>query len=119
MILVVEDNVVNQTVARASLERLGCRVVVAGDGAEALKILDEEVIDLVFMDLFMPEVSGLEATRIIRADNRSGWEKLPIIAMTASAMATDREDCINAGMNDCITKPFTPRQLRECLDSWL
>ena len=113
-VLLAEDNPVNQMVAVKMLERLGCRVDVANDGAEALALADARPYDLIFMDLQMPRLDGLEATRRIRAGaGRSA--RAPIVAMTANALPGDRERCIDAGMSDYVPKPITPESLRDAI----
>jgi two-component system, sensor histidine kinase and response regulator len=112
-ILLVEDNEINQQVAREFLERSGMTVTVAENGEEALRILEIQPFDVVLMDLHMPVMDGLEATRRIRLDER--FRDLPIIAMTAAVMAQDRETCLAAGMNDHIAKPILPNELHETL----
>ncbi|MDH3662202.1 MAG: response regulator [Alphaproteobacteria bacterium] len=104
-VLLVEDNRTNQMVAKATLQRLGCNVDVAGNGLEAVEAVVSRPYDVVLMDVNMPELDGLEATRRIRrrADIPAS---LPIIALTANAMAEDRTVCIDAGMNDFVTKPI-------------
>ena len=116
-ILLVEDNEINRQVARELLERMGLEVVMATNGAEAVKILRKEDYDLVFMDIQMPEMDGYQATRVIRDSLRK--DKLIIIAMTAHAMAGDRERCLRAGMNDHIAKPLSPEALRQMVRYWL
>ena len=116
-ILLVEDNEINRQVARELLERMGLEVVMAVNGAEAVKILRKEDYDLVFMDIQMPEMDGYQATRVIRDSLQK--DKLIIIAMTAHAMAGDRERCLRAGMNDHIAKPLNPEALREMICHWL
>ena len=112
-ILLVEDNEINQQVAKEFLERLGMIVTVAENGEEALRILEIQPFDGVLMDLHMPVMDGLEATRRIRLDER--FRDLPVIAMTAAVMAQDRETCRAAGMNDHIAKPILPKELHEKL----
>jgi two-component system sensor histidine kinase/response regulator len=106
-ILLTEDNVVNQLVGRGILEKAGHSVVVAGNGREALVRLDEQPFDLVVMDVQMPEMDGFEATAAIREKEKRTGEHVPIIAMTAHAMAGDRERCIAAGMDSYISKPIS------------
>ncbi|MDP3695115.1 MAG: response regulator, partial [Desulfocapsaceae bacterium] len=110
-ILLVEDNYINQEVARTLLEREGATVVTAGNGHEALELLalDDTAFNAVLMDVQMPGMDGYEASRAIRAQPR--FASLPIIAMTANAMTGDREKCLAAGMNDHIPKPFDPAHL--------
>jgi len=117
-ILIVEDNVTNQQVAQGIIEKLGLRANAVGNGLEALKAIETIPYDLVLMDVQMPEMDGLTAARRIRelsAESRS----MPIIAMTAHALTGDRERCVEAGMDDYITKPVTPQALAGLLDRWL
>ncbi|MBI5364603.1 MAG: response regulator [Planctomycetes bacterium] len=114
-ILLVEDNAVNQRVAKGLLRKLGYTCTIANHGREALDWIAREPFDLVLMDCLMPEMDGFEATRALRA---RGYE-LPILAMTANAMTGDRERCLEAGMNDHIAKPVTLLTLRAALDRWL
>ncbi len=116
-VLVAEDNVANQKVAVRLLEKFGCRVDVAATGAEAVRLLRLLSYDLVFMDCQMPEMNGYEATREIRRQKGPN-RKVPIIAMTANAMAGDREDCLAAGMDDYIAKPIEVDQMVEMLQRW-
>jgi PAS domain S-box-containing protein len=118
-ILVVEDSPINQEVAKELLERHGARVDQAGNGAEALRLLSGHGAGYhaVLMDVHMPVLDGLEATRRIRQD--SSLEHLPIIAMTASAMAGERELCLSAGMNDQVNKPFNVAELFATLLRWV
>jgi len=119
-ILLAEDNITNQMVAVGILKKLGLRADAVANGAEALKALETLPYDLVLMDVQMPEMDGLEATRAIR-NPRSAVRnhRIPIIAMTAHAMQGDRERCLEAGMNDYVTKPVDPRALAEALEKWL
>src|SRR6185437_10044723 len=105
-ILLVEDNPVNQKVATGLLEREGHLVTVAGNGREAVAAVGRETFDLVFMDVQMPEMDGLEATATIRELERDSGARLPIVAMTAHAMKGDEERCLAAGMDVYITKPI-------------
>jgi signal transduction histidine kinase/CheY-like chemotaxis protein len=122
-VLLAEDNVVNAKLAVRLLERLGCRVDVAGNGHEALKMVQSIPFDLVFMDCQMPEMDGFEATRAIRAWERasridpSPATRLPIVALTANAMQGDRERCLEAGMDDYITKPLARADLQRVLQN--
>ncbi len=119
-ILLVEDNITNQLVALGILKRLGYKADVAANGIEALTALENIPYDLVFMDLQMPEMDGLEATRRIRDPQSSVINhNIPIIAMTANAMQGDRERCLKAGMNDYLSKPVNPQTLSDVLNRWL
>jgi len=117
-VLVAEDNPVNQLVIETMLFKRGFTVDIAGDGAEALAKLAHGRYAAVFMDCQMPNVDGYEATARIRANER-GDERLPVIAMTAHAMAGDRERCLAAGMDDYLSKPLRPELLDEVLERWL
>ena len=119
-ILLAEDNITNQQVAVGILKKLGLRAEAVANGAEALKALETLPYDLVLMDVQMPEMDGLEATRRIR-DPRSAVQNhdIPVIAMTANAMQGDRERCLEAGMNDYLSKPISPRALADVLEKWL
>jgi CheY-like chemotaxis protein len=118
-VLVAEDNAVNQKVATGLLKRLGLRADAVADGAEAVKAVETIPYDLVLMDMQMPEVDGLAATRRIRASSRAAIARVPIVAMTANAMAEDERSCREAGMDDFLAKPVTPKQLFDVLDRWL
>ncbi len=117
-ILLAEDNEINQQVAREILEQGGLVVEIANNGREVLEISEKHHYDAILMDIQMPEIDGIEATRIIRSRD-SEASKIPIIAMTAHAMAKDREKSIDAGMNDHITKPITPDELFAALAKWI
>ncbi|MNQ61616.1 Sensor histidine kinase RcsC [compost metagenome] len=116
-VLLVEDNAVNQLVAKGMLAKLGCEVLLASHGAEALSRLEQNPVDLVLMDCNMPVMDGYEATRRIRQSGR--WPDLPIIALTANALPDERERCRAAGMDDYLAKPFRREELVALLDSWL
>jgi CheY-like chemotaxis protein/HPt (histidine-containing phosphotransfer) domain-containing protein len=117
-VLVVEDNAINQKVAVRMLERLGCRVDVAGNGREALKVVATLPYDMVLMDCQMVEMDGYEATAEIR--RLEGTNKhTPIIAMTANTMHGEREHCLAVGMDDYIAKPILIQHLRQMLEKWL
>ncbi len=110
-ILVVEDNPVNQKVAATMLEKRGHRVVVASNGREALEALDKERVDLVLMDVQMPEMDGFKATELIRDREKGNGGHIPIVAMTAHAMKGDREKCLAAGMDSYMSKPIRAEDL--------
>ena len=119
-VLVAEDNVVNQEVALGILRKLGFQAEAVADGLEAIESLTTLPYDLVLMDMQMPEMDGLEATRVIRDPNSAVLNHLiPVIAMTANAMPGDREICLAAGMNDYVSKPVSPQTLIEALNNWL
>jgi two-component system, sensor histidine kinase and response regulator len=118
-VLLAEDNTVNQRLAVRLLEKRGHRVAVAGNGREALDALEKEKFDLVFMDVQMPELDGLEATAIIREREKSSGRHQPIIALTAHAMKGDREKCLAAGMDGYLTKPIRPQELEEILEEYV
>lgn len=116
-LLLVEDNVVNQEMAVELLSRAGIQVAVAGNGAEALSMLAHQRYDGVLMDCQMPVMDGFEATRRLRAQRE--FADLPVLAMTANAMAGDKEKCLQAGMNDHIAKPIDVNQLFITLQRWV
>ncbi len=114
-ILVAEDNHVNQRVATRTLEKMGHSVVVANNGCEALSLLPSQAFDLVLMDIQMPELDGITATRRLREAERHSNTHMPVIAMTAHAMRGDRERCIEAGMDGYVSKPVSAAQLRAAI----
>ena len=116
-VLLVEDNVVNQMVASEILKSVGMTVTIAANGKKALTALEEGSFDIILMDVQMPEMDGIEATRIIRSDDK--YKNLPIIAMTAHAMTGDKERFLEAGMNDHTPKPINPETFFATLASWL
>jgi PAS domain S-box-containing protein len=118
-ILLVEDNVVNQHVAQSMLQKLGLDVEIADNGMEAIEALKKKKYDLIFMDVQMPVMDGLEATRNIRKMQASSGKHTTIIAMTAHAMKDDRQRCLKAGMDDYISKPIKIQSLIDTLDYWL
>ncbi|HEY0682003.1 MAG TPA: two-component regulator propeller domain-containing protein [Steroidobacter sp.] len=113
-VLLAEDNAVNQRVARRFLEKLGCEVDVVDDGAQAVEVLGRSSYDLVLMDMQMPTMDGLEASRLIRAREQAG-ARVPIVALTADAMVGTLERCLAAGMDDYLTKPIDRKRLEEVL----
>ncbi len=126
-VLLADDDITNQQVALAMLRKMGLRADAVADGAEALKALDAIPYRLVLMDVRMPNMDGLEATRLIRSDESGAphsaslakGHRFPVIAMTAGAMLGDREKCLDAGMDDYISKPVSPRMLADVLQKWL
>jgi signal transduction histidine kinase/DNA-binding response OmpR family regulator len=108
-ILLAEDNAVNRRVVCRILEKAGYEVVVVGDGKDALKMLRAEAFDLVLMDIQMPDMDGFEATRAIRQEEKQTSAHIPIIALTAHALSSDRQHCLEAGADDYITKPINAR----------
>ncbi len=119
-LLLVEDNAINQAVALAALERWGIRTDVASNGREALEALRKARYDLVLMDVQMPEMDGFEATATLR-DPSSGVldPRVPVVAMTAHAMHEDRQRCLDAGMNDYLSKPIEPAEMERVLTRYL
>ena len=117
-ILLAEDNITNQQVALGILKKMGLTADAVANGLEAINALKNIPYDLVFMDVQMPEMDGLEATRRIRNMDNSIHE-IPIIAMTAHAMASDRKKCLETGMNDYIAKPISPDAIADALEKWL
>ncbi len=114
-ILLAEDNLVNQKLAVAILEKWGHQVVLANNGIEALAQLDRQTFDVILMDMQMPQMGGLEATRLIREGEVGTGRHTPIIAMTANAMNEDRQRCLDAGMDDYLSKPLDTEKLRALL----
>jgi len=117
-ILLVEDNRLNQIVAKQMLEKLGCRVVIANNGFEACDAVKSRAYDLVFMDCQMPVMDGFDATRRIR-EWQVGQHRTPIIALTAGALKEEREHCYAAGMDDFLSKPIARHELASALGTWL
>jgi signal transduction histidine kinase/DNA-binding response OmpR family regulator len=117
-VLLVEDNAVNQKVAKKFLERLGCTVRVANNGVEAIEAFSSEALDVIFMDLQMPVMDGFTATRHIR-DREAFRTHVPIVALTANAMVGQHERCLAAGMDGFLTKPLDFERLRQSLASFL
>lgn len=119
-ILVAEDHPLNRVFMETFFKEMGFQhVVLAENGREVLSILDEQKVDVIFMDCHMPELNGYETTEIIRKNEKSGSEHKPIIAMTARAMVGDREYCLASGMDDYISKPVDMQSLRRILRRWI
>ncbi|CAN0510825.1 unnamed protein product, partial [Laminaria digitata] len=118
-VLLVEDNPVNQRVAQSMLKRLGCETTTAANGLEALtELKDDARFDVVLMDCQMPDISGMHVTAQYRARTTDAERRLPIIALSANAMDSDRRACIEAGMDDFMSKPVSLQQLQECIATW-
>jgi CheY-like chemotaxis protein len=118
-ILLVEDTPVNQRLGQALLGKRGYQVSLAADGLEALAAFDRELFDLILMDMQMPNMDGLEATRRIRDRELPGDRRIPIIALTANAMQSDRERCLAAGMDDFVAKPFRADEMFAVIEKYL
>ena len=123
-ILLCDDNAINQKVAARILQSIGYQPDLAANGREALDALDKKPYDLIFMDVLMPEMDGLEATRAIRERQKDGvahpnyQSRIIIVAMTAQAMQGDREKCLAAGMDDYLSKPILPKDVRAIVERW-
>ena len=118
-VLLAEDNEINQEVARGALQKCGCRVTTVNNGRAALDAIARESFDLVLMDCQMPELDGLAATRALRQAEQGGARHLPVVALTANAFAADRANCLAAGMDDYISKPFRDGEIAAVLQRWL
>lgn len=119
-VLLVEDNAINQDLAVELIQLLGCSVDIAGNGVEALELLQSNNYGMVFMDCQMPKMDGFEATKKIRSGHCGETKRnVPIVAMTANAMKGDREHCIAAGMNDYIPKPISPEMIKRKIEQWI
>ena len=114
-VLLAEDNIINQKLANGLLEKLNCKIKTVGNGKEAVNVAKNGVFDIIFMDIQMPEMDGFEATGLIRDWENETGTKTPIVAMTAHAMKGDREKCIDAGMDDYVTKPISLKILSDVL----
>ena len=115
-LLIVEDNEINQEIVTELLSNNDFKITLANNGLEAVDAVEKDEFDLIFMDIQMPEMDGLEATKTIR---EKGYTEVPIIAMTAHAMTGDRDKSLNAGMNDHVTKPLDPNKVYEALVQWI
>ena len=118
-VLLVEDNAINQRVARRFLERLGCEVQVVGDGRQAIEAFERNTYTFILMDMQMPVMDGLEATRRIRELETGRSRRTPIVALTANAMMGTLERCLEAGMDDYLTKPLDISRLQDVLDRFM
>jgi len=122
-ILLVDDNAINQKVAVRILQQMSYQPELAGNGREALDVIERQPVDFIFMDVMMPEMDGLEATRLIRKKQMAGGHKhyqsrIVIVAMTAHAMQGDREKCMASGMDDYLAKPIRPKDVRDMIEKW-
>ncbi|MEP0173759.1 response regulator, partial [Marinobacter sp.] len=118
-VLLVEDNPVNRTLTRRLLEKLGCDVMTANDGEAASSLWQWHPFDLIFMDCVMPRVDGFEATRRLRQwEKDHGRDRVPVVALTASAMEKDEERCREAGMDSFVAKPVNIEMLRAVLEQY-
>jgi CheY-like chemotaxis protein len=123
-ILLAEDNPASQQLILLILKKLGFAAYGVANGSEALNALEREPFDLVLMDMHMPEMDGLEATRVIRKQEKEGnhhgsLSRIPVIALTAYSVPDDKERCLEAGVDDYLTKPVSPSTLAETLKKWL
>jgi PAS domain S-box-containing protein len=118
-ILIVEDNDINMRITCDMLKKLGYNYICAYNGKQALKLMETNNIDLILMDVQMPELNGLDTTKIIRKNEIHNGNHIPIVAMTAYSMSGDREICIESGMDDYIAKPFSIRTIRNITDKFL
>ena len=117
-ILVAEDNKINQLLAMSLLKRAGHKVEIVADGGLAVAALERGAFDIVLMDVHMPDVDGFEATRRVRELADSRLATTPIVALTADAMEGDRKKCLEAGMDDYLTKPIVEADLMQVLERW-
>jgi CheY-like chemotaxis protein len=111
----VEDNLVNQKLARRLLEKGGHTVTCAGDGVQALEAFDKDRFDAILMDIQMPVMDGFEATAELRKREKSFDRRTPVLALTANAMQGDRERCLAAGMDGYVTKPINTQELLQAI----
>jgi CheY-like chemotaxis protein len=114
-VLVVDDNSVNRTLLQTILSKWNLQVRVAADGHEAVSLVENQRFNLIFMDCQMPRMDGFEATRRIRALESPSSPRIPVIAITASAMSGDKERCLAAGMDDYLSKPFARAELERLI----
>ncbi len=116
-VLLVEDNVINQKVSKMMLEELGCVVDIADSGQAVFQLLTQQFYNIILMDIGLPDINGLEITKVIR-NKHPHYKNIPIIALTAHAYDSDRQACLSAGMNDVIVKPVMRERLREIIQQW-
>ena len=119
LILVVEDNEINMQIVKSFLNIKGMNYLCANNGREAIEILENKWVDLILMDIQMPEVNGYDATKIIREKEKCSGNRIPIIAMTAYAMDSDKRKCIESGMDDYISKPFNLEELNKVITKYI
>jgi CheY-like chemotaxis protein len=122
-IVVADDNAINQKVAARILQQLGYQPALAANGREVLDLIERQPVDLVFMDVMMPELDGLEATQLLRKRQAEGGNgnfqsRIVVVAMTAHAMQGDREKCLASGMDDYLPKPVRPKEVRDMIERW-
>ena len=118
-VLVAEDNALNREIVTTMLRSMGCVVIIARDGVEAVQVSAQQAYDLILMDVQMPEMDGLAACRAIRQREADlHLPSKPILAMTANALTDDRDNCLAAGMDDYLTKPFRRAQLSALVQRW-
>ncbi len=118
-ILVAEDNEMNQKVIKIILEKTGLAYAIANDGIEAITQFKSQKFNLILMDCQMPNLDGLSATRKIReVEKETSLQRIPIIALTANSMKGDRENCLEAGMDDFLSKPFRMNELVQVINTW-
>ncbi|KKM22303.1 hypothetical protein LCGC14_1626660, partial [marine sediment metagenome] len=119
-VLLVEDDLINQEVAKGLLSKLGLTAQIAANGVQALQALSEKEFDIVLMDCMMPEMDGYEATRKLRrGESGTSNQEKPVIALTANVMDGSKEECLAAGMSDFLSKPIMPQELITMLQRWL
>lgn len=119
LILVVEDDLTNQTITRIFLEKLGYQSHIAENGHQALKLINDNQYNLILMDCQMPIMDGFEATKKIRSLNDNPNQNIPIIALTANIISGIRRECEKAGMNDLLNKPILIKNMQQLLERWL
>ena len=116
-VLLVEDNAINQKVSKIMLEELGCEVDLAECGKKVFELMPKNIYDFILMDIGLPDMNGLEITKIIR-QQKINQQNIPIIALTAHAYDTDKQACLAAGMDDVIVKPVLRERLEEIINRW-